>query len=168
MAGLTLDLGSTYSAPLTSDIHSCPTHTHTQCRACCSSRSDVTEVKISPLCLCMWFIFNKYADNKKKIFSILWTIPAMLSIVLFFLSSKQQNHSIHPDGYIAIPQKQPRSIAFPAPLILCFMYLHIQGKRAALFLLCCKVTGVSQKWQPRLYCLQWVPNISFKMLLFWK
>lgn len=58
------------------------------------------------------------------------------------LSAKLQKRSIHPDGYIASPpQKQPRSIAFPAPLILCFMYLHIQGKRAALFLLCCKVTA---------------------------
>lgn len=46
------------------------------------------------------------------------------------------------------PPKQPRSIAFPAPLILCFMYLHILGKGAALFLLCCKVTAASSERQP--------------------
>lgn len=66
---------------------------------------------------------------------------------LLFIA-KLQSHSIHPDGCTASPQKQPRSIAFPAPLILCFMYLHIQGKRAALFLLCCKVTAASHSNSP--------------------
>ncbi|KAI4805293.1 hypothetical protein KUCAC02_009918, partial [Chaenocephalus aceratus] len=46
--------------------------------------------------------------------------------------------STHPYDHIATSEKQPRSIAYPAPLILCFMYLHIQGERAVLFLLCCK------------------------------
>lgn len=65
------------------------------------------------------------------------------------LLAKLRKHGIHPHDGAACPRKQPRSIAFPAPLILCFMYLYIQGaKRAALFLLCSKVTAASRQPQP--------------------
>lgn len=70
-----------------------------------------------------------------------------LSIYPLFLFPAEPRHPSM-DGYVTCPQKQPRSIAFPVPIILCFMYLHIQVKGAVLFLLRCKVTAASREPQP--------------------